>query len=84
MDRKGGMGMRESDDRVVPLNVGYHTLRPDALHRFNGHERQWWEQWGIDADLLAAWLRESYIRDPRDIEAAIAIIHKCRPSAWMR
>jgi hypothetical protein len=78
-DRRGGTGYRESDDRTAPLCQGHHTVGTDAVHNFNGHESEWWNYFGIDADLLAAWLRESYLMDPKDIEHAAHVIEQCRP-----
>lgn len=79
IDRKGGMAMRESDDRTAPLCPRHHTVGPDAVHNFRGHESEWWNFFGIDYDLLARWLRESYLRDPKDLEYAAHVIEQCRP-----
>ena len=51
------MGLKPSDDRVVPLCPYHHTDGPDAQHKSN--EQDWWQRQGIDPLKLAQLIRET-------------------------
>ena len=68
----GGMALKPSDDRTVPLCLSHHVEQgPD--------EKGFWAFYGIDPILLSSWLRTSYLKDRNDTEYAIYIIRQCQP-----
>lgn len=81
-----GTGYKTSDDRCVPLCPVHHVNGDCAIHNFRGRggHAAYWQLHGIDADLMAAWLREQFLANKDDLEAAHEIIRKCGPQEWMR